>query len=634
MPPESAPLGGTDYPWAMFHHDPERTGATPASAPTTSSLMWTYNTGATIYSSPAVVDGTVYIATYDWTYNTGSLYAIDEYTGNPKWVFPTNGPIYSSPAVANNLVYITSRDSGLYALDARTGQLVWSRRNISPITSSPVVTDGKIFYGTWIVSFWAQLMALDAKNGTGIWQYLADDTIISSPSVSNGRVFFGQNNGLVVALDENTGTQIWNSSAGNSRVITAPAVAYGQLFVGTDNRFVAMNETSGSVLWSFNTNGNNATSAAAANGIVYFGTGRGNVHAVNASTGVEIWRYSVGTVVSSSPALALGSNTLVVGAHDGYIYALNMTDGTLLWRYLTGAPVSSSPAVADNRVFAGSQDHRVYGIGAVAPAVQASIFPSETVLKPGDISTLTITITNGTSPQSGASLTLASTLGGGFTTPTETSPGLYMSNYTAPLVTQPTDTSITVRAAKPGYLDDTAATTITLTPFPPLTVLVALSPSSVPPGGEVQLLITVRNGSLPVAGASVFLSSTGAGSFSTPTDSGNGNYSALYTADIQDSNPTLMVQASKDGFSAGAGQATITISGTPDLTTVKVFSIPLFALVAGLFLLVFVIFVALMARRRGVPDIGYHGPAYFVKHDNWKAYLRGFSPGFQWGWRP
>ncbi len=618
----------------MFHYDAARTGATPASAPSTSALMWSYDTGATIYSSPAVADGTIYIATYDWTYNTGSLYAIDEYTGTLKWTFPTNGPIYSSPAVANGLVYITSRDSGVYAVDARTGQLIWSYPNISPLTSSPVVADGKVFYGTWYRQSWAQLMAFDATSGAPVWQYLASETIISSPSVHSGRVFFGQNDGLVVALDETTGIQIWNSSAGNSRVITAPAVAYGQIFVGTDNRFVALNEASGSILWSFNTNGNNATSGAVASGIVYFGTGRGNVHAVNASTGVEIWRYSVGSAVSSSPALALGSNTLIVGANDGYIYALSMTDGALLWRYLTGAPVSSSPAVADNRVFVGSWDHRVYAVGALAPALQASIFPSETVLKPGDISTLTITVTNGTSPQSGASLTLTSTLGGGFTTPTETSPGLYLSNYTAPLVTQQMDTSITVRAAKSGYLDDTATTTITLTPFPPLTVLVVPSPSSVSPGGEVQLLITVRNGSLPIPGASVFLSSTGAGSFSTPTDSENGNYTAVYNADVQDSNPTLTVQASKDGFSAGQGQVTITISGTPDLTTVKVFSIPLFALVAGLFLLVFVVFVALMARRRGVPDIGYHGPAYFVKHDHWKAYLRGFSVGFQWGWRP
>src|SRR3972149_10679851 len=81
IPYNSAPIGGTDYPWNMFHHDSLRSGATPASAPSTSALMWTYDTGATIYSSPAVVDATVFTSTYNWAANTGSLYAIDEASG-------------------------------------------------------------------------------------------------------------------------------------------------------------------------------------------------------------------------------------------------------------------------------------------------------------------------------------------------------------------------------------------------------------------------------------------------------------------------------------------------------------------------------------------------------------------------
>src|SRR3972149_1733870 len=84
-----APMGGTDYPWNMFRHDSLRAGATPASAPSTSALMWTYDTGATIYSSPAVVDGTVFISTYNSAANTGSLNAIDEYTGQLTWSYPT-----------------------------------------------------------------------------------------------------------------------------------------------------------------------------------------------------------------------------------------------------------------------------------------------------------------------------------------------------------------------------------------------------------------------------------------------------------------------------------------------------------------------------------------------------------------
>ncbi len=584
----------------MFHHDSQRTGATPASAPSTPSLMWSFNTGATIYSSAAVDGGVVFIATYDWTNNVGNLYAIDEYTGQQKWVFPTGAPIYASPAVANGIVYLASRDSFLYAIDASTGSELWRVSNISPLTSSPVVANGKVFYGTWFNRFWAELVALDAYNGTVIWRYqAADDTIISSPAVRNGRVFFGQNNGFVVALNETTRAEIWKAATGGNVVVsTAPAIAYGQVFVGTGNKFTALDELTGTQLWTFNTNNNNATSGAVNGGMVFFGTGRGNVHAANATTGVEIWRYNVGSVVSSSPALALGTNTLVVGAHDRYIYALNMTDGALVWRYLTGAGVSSSPAVADGRVFVGSQDHRVYALGPAAPALQVSVAAARTILKPSEVSALTITVTNGTSPQSGVSLSLASSSGGGFTTPIEQAPGTYGSNFTAPLVTQQADTTITVLASKSGYLDDTASTTITLTPFPPLSVAVSPRPSSVTPGGEILLLIRVSNGTLPVAGASIFLSASGGGSFSGLADGGDGNYTAVYAASLQNSNPTVVVQASKPGFSTGQGQVTITVSGIPDLTSLKLYGIPLFLIVLALFLLVTVVVVGFVAKRK------------------------------------
>ena len=161
----SAPLGTTDYPWSMFHHDSQRTGTTPASAPSQPGLMWSFDTRATIYSSPAVVNGVVYITTYDWVYNTGTLYAIDEYTGQQRWMFPTSRPIYASPAVANGIVYVAARDGFLYALSEQNGALLWQRGNPNfPITSSPAVANGKIFYGTWFVQFWAQLIARDANN--------------------------------------------------------------------------------------------------------------------------------------------------------------------------------------------------------------------------------------------------------------------------------------------------------------------------------------------------------------------------------------------------------------------------------------------------------------------------------------
>ena len=77
------------------------------------------------------------------------------------------------------------------------------------------------------------------------------------------------------------------------------------------------------------------------------------------------------------------------------------------------------------------------------------------------------------------------------------------------------------------------------------------------------------------------------------------------------------MQASKPGFSTGQAQVTITVSGVPDLTNLKFFGIPLFLIMMGLFLMAFVVFVAIVARRKGEPDYS-------------ERYLPGyvFKPGF------
>src|SRR5437667_9480912 len=123
---------------------------------------------------------------------------------------------------------------------------MWQRAIISPITFSHVYADGKIFYGTWFVTFNSVLMAVYTNN-TVAWQYVGDDTIRSSPSVNNGRVVFGQNNGYVVAVNETTGAQLWKVAIRVAASISmAPTLAYGTFYVGGDsNRFLAMNQITG-----------------------------------------------------------------------------------------------------------------------------------------------------------------------------------------------------------------------------------------------------------------------------------------------------------------------------------------------------------------------------------------------------
>ena len=605
--------GSTDYPWSMFHYNQYRIGATAANAPSSPTQMWRFPTGSFVYSSPAVSDGLVFVASYDT-----NVYAIDEYSGQQKWSFSTGSVIFSSPAVANGIVYVGSRNGGvLYALDEQTGSEIWGRGYLNYfIASSPVVADGKVFYSSWCSASCfqnGQFVALDAATGAAVWANatLPSSSVSSSPAVDNGRVFFGLDDGSVTALNETDGKAIWRVVPGGSAAIrNALAVAYGRVYVGSANRFFAVDEKTGATAWTFNTGNLNTTSAVVNNGVVYFGTGRGNVYAVNATTGTQIWTFATGAAVSSSPALSLGSNMILVGSNDHYLYALNATSGVRLWRFVTSAPIWSSPAIADGRVFFGSDDYNVYALGAIAPKLQATLFPGSTSLKPGQVTLLTITVTNGSTPQTGVTITLSSSSNpkGNFSRPVMGSPGLYYSNFTAPPVSITTNAIIQVIASESGYLSGSAQTSITVVPFPPLTVTAAPSPTSITPGGEIVIQIRVMNGTIPVTGATISLSSTLGGSFSNPTDKGKGNYSTVFTTPLQASTPTVTILASKPGFASGQNTVTITVTGFPNFTNLKVGGFPFVFLIVGAALLILITLIAIVSRKKSVPKSPYHIP--------------------------
>jgi outer membrane protein assembly factor BamB len=76
----------------------------------------------------------VYIGSYD-----GTVYALNVNTGAKLWSFATGSSVISSPAVANGVVYVGSYDGNVYALNAKTGakrasatpRLHWIRATIN-----------------------------------------------------------------------------------------------------------------------------------------------------------------------------------------------------------------------------------------------------------------------------------------------------------------------------------------------------------------------------------------------------------------------------------------------------------------------------------------------------------------------
>ncbi len=315
-------------------------------------LLWSYQTGSGIDSSPAVANGMVYIGSFD-----KSLYALDATSGKKLWSYQTGSGIDSSPAVANGIVYIGSGDGSLYALDATSGKKLWSYQTGSGIDSSPAVANGMVYIGSGDSS----LYALDATSGKKLWSYQTGSGIYSSLAVANGMVYIGSNDGSLYALDATSGKKLWSYQTGD-QIDSSPAVANGIVYIGSgDSSLYALDATSGKKLWSYQTGSGIFSSPAVANGIVYIGSFDGSLYALDATSGKKLWSYQTGSGIDSLPAVANG--IVYIGSGDGSLYALDAASGKKLWSYQTGGGIYSSPAVANGMVYIGSHDSKLYAFG-------------------------------------------------------------------------------------------------------------------------------------------------------------------------------------------------------------------------------------------------------------------------------
>ena len=213
------PLANAD--WTMYHADPSHNGVATGTSVLTPKLLWNFTADGTITSSPAMVNGVVYIGS-----DAGNLYALKAANGAKIWNYTTLNSIESSPAVANGLVYVGSDDGNLYALNAVNGDQAWnySIGNNNEVLSSPTVVDGVVYVGSFIfkigapVDFFGYVYAFNAVNGAKLWNFTTGGGIFSSPAVVNGVVYIGSEDDNVYALNATNGDELWSYTTGNSLI--------------------------------------------------------------------------------------------------------------------------------------------------------------------------------------------------------------------------------------------------------------------------------------------------------------------------------------------------------------------------------------------------------------------------------
>ncbi|MFJ7044519.1 PQQ-binding-like beta-propeller repeat protein [Streptomyces sp. NPDC101112] len=316
-------------------------------------LLWTFSTGKTVNSTPAVAGGVVYIGSGD-----RRLYALDAATGKKRWAFETGDRVESSPAVVDGVVYVGSGDGLLYAVDAATGKRRWQYA-AGAIDSAPVVVDGVVYTGSA-----DGLHAVDAATGDKRWTALEPSYVHTTPAVVDGVVYVGSGDGLR-AVDAATGAERWSALTDHT-FASSPAVAKGRVYIGGIDGLYCVNASDGMEYDDFPGGGPvGSSSPTVADGVVYVGGDKGDLYGVNAVTAQQRLKFPTADSVDSRPAVVDG--VLYFGSDDGNLYAVDVGTSEQKWRFSAGDSVDSfftpsSPVVSDGVLYIGSYEGKVYAI--------------------------------------------------------------------------------------------------------------------------------------------------------------------------------------------------------------------------------------------------------------------------------
>lgn len=324
------------------------------------------------FSSPTVVNGVIYIGSYE-----GILYAFRLATGTLKWKAALDlGYIESTPAVSGPYVYVGATDGRVHAFKRTDGTKVWESTIGGSILSAPAVDVNSVYVGGTD----SRVYALDKTTGSLRWSAVAGKFgVRAGLAVVRNTVYVGTGDGQVCAFDAATGNQKWARRMDPAGCSGTPAVVDGVVYASTTNGWLcAFKAVNGRRLWRTSPGSGFRAGPAVARGVVYITDGDGGVNAFDAQTGEMRWRngYMSPTGFMSSPTVAGGvlyvaenGSPWLPDDKGGRAYALNTADGEVLWAGMAGTGATSTPTVVDGVLLVSSLDGRVhaFGIGSSYP---------------------------------------------------------------------------------------------------------------------------------------------------------------------------------------------------------------------------------------------------------------------------
>jgi outer membrane protein assembly factor BamB len=402
-------------------------------SPKGDNLAWRIPIGAR--SAPVAFGDRLYLLTTigDVANTQERLVALDAESGKVLWDrrfsiylsdVPQHRSAWASPAVdpETGNIYVFTVGAQLFAVSPE-GKILWDRslpEDYGAVTThggrttSPIVHGDTVILNTLLLA-WGDLnrpgnryMAFDKRTGQTVWvsspQARHYDTNYSTPIVATidgtTALVVGGTDGSFHALKANTGEPIWRVDVSKRAILNSVLYRDGTVYLTHGEENIATTEM-GMVAaldarrrgdlkddaFKWKTLGFLPTYASPVMDAerLYTVDNGAIVAAFDLQSGKRLWERSLGTLQKGSPVLA--DNKLYIGTENGKLYILRpsatgveVLDEDVLGPPDSPEPIIASPIVADGRVYVTSME-AMYAIGKRVRA--AGLKPGPTSAKPG-----------------------------------------------------------------------------------------------------------------------------------------------------------------------------------------------------------------------------------------------------------
>ncbi|MEO5783328.1 MAG: PQQ-binding-like beta-propeller repeat protein, partial [Ginsengibacter sp.] len=281
---------------------------------------WTFKTGGSIYSSPALSENKIVFGSAD-----NYIYCISD-KGKEFWKVKTGAAVLGCPAIENKIVYIGGSDHNFRAISINTGKEIWSFNGLSgPVVSTPVIYKDDVIFGAWDT----YLYSLNKNTGKLNWKWSNGSAVRNYspaaciPVIKDDIIYVVAPDRYLTAIDAITGQTIWRTNESTVRE---------SIGISQDGKFIyckTMNDT-----------------------LAVFATGRQQQTA---------WKLNVGYGYEHTPSKLIEKDGVAFfGTRNGVVYAVDVAEKKVAWAYkIDNSMVNTLNVIDKKNIISSTMDGKV-----------------------------------------------------------------------------------------------------------------------------------------------------------------------------------------------------------------------------------------------------------------------------------